>query len=828
MEPSLDRRLPSRLPALIPPSGGGAQVTIARHFIDEEPFQIIAPAELTLAQMLALYLPSANESIWPHLSIIVGFDEVDYHFWARYRPKPGVNVFIAVRAGKGGVLRAVLGVTVGLAALATGQIWAASLGASIFGAGSIGATVSGSLISAGVGAAGLVAVNALTRQHQSQQQQYGLPSSPTYAVSGFRNAIAPNGVVPSIFGIGRYAPPMIIKPFTRVENGRTFFYCMFALGYGPLNVHADSQRFGQTPAGNFKAAEIEIREGYPDDPPHTLITNQTIENRLSINLRQATTAIYGIHSRWTARRCRSFEVEITCQQGLFQMLTTVVGTTSTTNPLPWTVPIIISYRREDQITWTDINWQVSGYSKDPLVFQRRVDLPDGDYAYEVRVSRNQGDLDDLNGFQQYSQWSTQTWWTALRTYRNEYPINPSKPLATVQMKVMGTEQLNGVIDDYNLIVGSIVKDWDVGSSTWIERESDNPASICRHVLQGPMNRRAQPDSRIDLTQIQDEFHPHCVAENLKCFLVVDYKASIKDVLSDIAACGRASPLYDGRKYRFAIDKRKDAPVAAVTEANAWGFVFSRPYKRPPQGIGVKFKDASGDFREAQRVVRWPDFIGEPIDVEVFDRPGVCDPAQAYKEGYYLALQRIHRSDVFTAMQFLEAAVYERGDRVALNYSTLDETQTSGKVRSFNNGAVVLDRTVTMETGVSYIAMFRKLSTDPNSQFDNFETRLVRTVAGDHDTLFLTGVGTEPAEGDLFLFGPATRLALDVICIKKEPGENLTVRSSFVPYAPEIFDALDSVVVPAWNGATGFDVPVFRPSLKWNDRLNSQHKQLLRA
>jgi hypothetical protein len=827
LEPSLDRGLSPRLAFLSQPGAGGARVTIARCFDTAAARHEVAPKGLTLAQMIALYLPSANESIWPHLSIIVGYDDIDYHFWARYRPKPGAQVFIAIRAGKGGTLRAVLGITVALAALATGQIWAASLAPAI-GLTGAAATVSGSLISAAVGVGGLAALNALVPPRQAQQQQAGLPSSPTYAVSGFRNAINPDGVFASIFGIGRYAPPMIIKPFTRVENGKTFFYCMFGLGYGPLNVHADSHRFGETPVDNFKVVQMEVREGWPDDPPHTLITNQPIENRLSINLRQAAVNVFGPHSRWTARRCKSFEVEVTCQQGLFQMLTQQVGTVSTTYPLPWTVPIMISYRREDQDTWTNIAWAVSGYSKDPVVFQRTVDLPDGDHAYEVRVIREQGDLDDLNGWQQYSQWSCQTWWTALRTFRAEYPVNMSKPIATVQMKIQGTEQLNGVIDDYNVIIGSIVKDWDAGSGTWVERESDNPASLCRHVLQGPMNRRAKPDSRIDLAQIEDEFHPHCVAENLKCFLVVDYKASIKEVLGDLAAVGRASPLYDGTKYRFAIDKRKDAPVAAVTAANAWGFGFSRPYKQPPEGIGVKFRDASADFRAAQRVVPWPGFVGTPTDIEIFERPGVCDPAQAYIEGYYLALQRIHRSDVFTATQFLEAAVYERGDRVALSYFTLDETQSSGYVRAVRNGAVVLDRSVTMEAGENYLAMFRKLATDENAAYDNFATRMVLTVAGEHDALFLKGAGVAPAEGDLFLFGPATRLALDVICIKKEPGEDLTVRSSFVPYAPEIFDALDAVVVPPWNGAIGFDISLFHPSLKWNDRRNSQHKQLLRA
>lgn len=840
MEPSLDRSLPASLPVLIPPLGGsgsGARVTIARCFDPAGARHVEAPEGVTLAQIIALYLPRATREVWPHLSIIIGADEIDYRFWAVIRPKPGVQVFIAVRAGKGGTLRAVLGITVGLAALAVGQVWATSaIAAGLAGSalapgiGALGfsAATQGALISAAIGAGGLVALNALVPPRSPQQQQFGLPSSPTYAVTGLRNAIVPNGTFVSIFGIGRFAPPMLIKPFSRVENGKTFFYAMFDLGYGPIHVHEDSHLFGITPVDRFKAVEMEVREGYPDDPPHTLIPNQTVENRLSINLRAATVAVVGPHSRWTARRCKSFEVEVTCQQGLFQMYTQQVGQQQQTTPLPWTVPIIISYRREDQATWTDIAWSVSGYSKDPVVFQRRVDVPDDNYAYEVRVTRDQADLDDLNAWQQYSQWSSQTWWTALRTYRAEYPINVTKPRATVQMKIQGTEQLNDMIGDYSVIVGSIVKDWDAGTQTWIEQETDNPAALCRHVLQGPMNRRAQPDSRIDLSQIETEFHPHCVAEDLKCFLVVDYKTSIVEVLRAIAACGRASPLYDGRKYRFAIDKRKDAPVAAVTNANAWGFSFSRPYKKPPDGVAIKFRDSTNYHREAQRVVPWPGFVGTPVDVEIYERPGKTDPVEAYKEGLYLALQRIHRPDTLVATQFLEAAVYEIGDRVALSCLMLEETVASGYVRSVDGKTVVLDRTVRMEAGQSYLAMFRKLATDENAETDSFASRTLRTVAGEHDALFLTGAGTDPVEGDLFLFGPAAQLALDVICIKKEPGDDLTMRCSFAPYAPEIFDALDAAVVPAWNGAIGFDISLFRPSLKWNDRRNSQHKQLLRA
>ena len=75
-----------------------------------------------------------------------------------------------------------------------------------------------------------------------------------------------------------------------------------------------------------------------------------------------------------------------------------------------------------------------------------------------------------------------------RTFSDQDPVALATPLAKTAVQILATDQLNGSLDEVNGIVESEVMDWD--GTNWTDAYTSNPASLFRHVLQGP--GRANP------------------------------------------------------------------------------------------------------------------------------------------------------------------------------------------------------------------------------------------------------------------------------------------------------------------------------------------------
>jgi hypothetical protein len=99
------------------------------------------------------------------------------------------------------------------------------------------------------------------------------------------------------------------------------------------------------------------------------------------------------------------------------------------------------------------------------------------------------------------------YWTALREISYVDPINKSG-LAQIAIRIRASDQLSGVISNFNVVASSVCLDWDTGTATWIERATNNPASLFRYVLQHPANKKALANSVIDLTTLQT-WHEFC-------------------------------------------------------------------------------------------------------------------------------------------------------------------------------------------------------------------------------------------------------------------------------------------------------------------------------
>lgn len=742
----------------------------------------VAPGA-SIADMVALTLPQAGGALRDRLRVTIGDHVILPGLWHVVRPKAGAQVLIRAVPGND-VLRNVLTIAVTVGALALGQFYAPTLaGSLLFGGGTASGVLTTAISAAITGTtllAGTLLINALVPTRTDKKD------APTYAIQGLQNQLTPDGVVPLILGFVRYAPPYAARPYTQAVGDDRFVVASFCCGYGPVAMR--NWRIGQTPIERYVNVTLETRTGYASDERLTLYPQQVIEEPLSIALQTSVIPTGGPQIRATASDCISCEIDTSYPSGVyavnktgeyqpFTITTTTRFRLAGTGDEGWVVgpAIIVTGKKTKAITRTT-----------PITFPARG-------RYEIELTRTTTDWDEADQSSRDLQRHGRSAWSTLRSIRPEYPIAFDKPLALAACRIQATGQLNGMLDNLNADMASICPDWDAASRTWVTRETNNPASLFRYVLTGPaITYPLTTDEVADL----GDWHEFCVAKGLTYNRVHDYEASVLDVLSDIAAAGRASPHDSGTAWGVVIDRALDVISSHISPRNSWGFSGERTFAVFPDAFRVSFLDETNDFAKAERIVPWPGHTGEIKVLEKLDLPGVTDPDMVWRETRRRQYELERRPDTYTVNQDFESLTVARGDRVQLSHDVLDRTQVAARVKSVIENRVYLDEVVTFEDGLDYACRFRR--------DDGSSTLRTVTGSGETQTVLLTGAGEIPSIGNLAFFGVSARDSFACTVKGVEAMENFTARLTLVDHAPEIEALVDAEVVPAWSGRAGAD------------------------
>ena len=167
-----------------------------------------------------------------------------------------------------------------------------------------------------------------------------------------------------------------------------------------------------------------------------------------------------------------------------------------------------------------------------------------------------------------AQTQQRTQWVALQTIRPEYPLAYPRPLALVAVRIWATYQLNGQLDSVSALVSRVCPDRDFATLDWITRATSNPTALYRHVLQMPANPKAVADAGIDLDALQD-WHDFCRTRGLHYSRVTEtVGTTLREVLTEIAAAGRATPRHDGTRWGGVIDRPSALVVDHINPRNA--------------------------------------------------------------------------------------------------------------------------------------------------------------------------------------------------------------------------------------------------------------------
>lgn len=788
----------------------------------------------TVAEIVARALPMAREAELARTRVALvtehGSQIVPRALWARCRPRPGVRVVIRVIPGEG-ALRAVLSIVVSIAAIALGTIFGPALGAALFpGLSTATATALGTaLIGVGVSIVGNLLINALIPPAKPDTEKHD-----TYSITGWKNRYEPGGAVPFVLGTMRYAPPFAAPPYTEIVGDWQYVRAVFTLGEGEVQI--DDMRLGETSFSEYDEVETELRYGVAGELPVSLYPQQVVEEQIGVDLTRP-------FPRDDTGEIEQIEVETTPGSGFGTALGSLFGTNTQNAPtvetpvvrttgadaagasviLAWPGGLVrysdegqkrthsVSVRIEQRLIegqeWQEVTTLDVSAKKAEAFFRQHTWTFPSRGRWQVRLTM-------LTDETESSQIAQRTAWVALQTIRPEYPLNYPRPLALVALRIKATHQLSGALDNFNCLVSRVCREWDATTQSWVRRASENPAAAYREVLQHSSNPKAAPDASLALGLLED-WAAWCEAEGLTYNAVLDGKGTtLREVLAEIAAAGRATPRHDGIQWGVVIDRPliDTLIVDHINPRNSWGFKWSRAYTDPPHAFTVKFNDAGNDYKETERTVRWPGHEGEITLTEQLSLPGKVYADEVWREARRRQLETIHRPDTYEVTQDGAVRATTRGDRIALSHDVLSRVQMAARVKSVIGPLIEIDEFVTMVDGESYACRFRVFE----GAADGIGTsviRTVRTVDGESRLLTLIGTGAMPEAGDVVHFGPAARESYEQIVTRIEATQDMCALIRTVDAAPQIDTELAATAIPAWSARVGeeIDANLLQPS-----------------
>lgn len=720
-------------------------------------------------------------------------------WWSRVKPHAGVRVVIRLVPGKD-ALRSILQVVISIAAIAIGQFYALPL------AGALGVStqVAAGIIGLGVTVIGNLLINALIPPVKPDQ----LSQQNRYQLSGLRNRMDPDGAVPLLLGRLRYAPPFATYSYTEIVGDWQYIRAAFCVGYGDCTI--SDLWIGDTPITDYDEVQAETRPGVAGDAPLSLITRQVIEETVGAELVMAyprddlgeiidgSVAVQKRVIRTTGADAAGASVIIAWPAGM-------VSYDKKGRAQSASVTIRIEQRLVTGATlgddegWSVVETITVQARKLEAFFRQHSWTFPSRGRWQVAVTMQTPESTS-------SQVQQRTSWAVLQTIRPEYPLNFPHPLALIAVRIKATHQLTGQLDNLSAVVSRRCLDYDHTSGTWIVRETSNPASLYRYVLQSPANPRPVSDAGIDLAALAD-WHDFCRLKGLKSDIVYEETSSqLRDVLAEIAGAGRASPRHDGLRWTVTVDRPDKPIVDHFSPRNSYDFSVTRSYVEPPDAFRVQFRDAANDYKAAERIVPWPGKeSAELLLTEELKLPGKTDAAEIYREARRRMYEAIYRPDVFSSSRDGAIQVATRGDRIRLASDIIDRVQVATRVRSVSGRLIELDEPVAMADGEAYALRFRAGLTEE----DTIGTSVLRAVAtrpGAHSTIVVTGDGAMPAPGDIIHFGRSSKVDYDLLVTAVEAGEDMSSHYRLVALASVIDEMTDADVIPAWSGRAGAEIP----------------------
>lgn len=736
----------------------------------------------SLAEIAAILEP--DEAARALLELKVNGELVPHPWWPRLRPKPGTIVEgVLVPAGGSEFLRLALTAAVVVAAATVVAASGGTLG-----------PVAAAALGAGITIAGTLAINALIPPQTAELGGDSTRYSPTYSLSGSENQLRPWGVVPVLLGRMRVYPQLAGEEVTRPAGDTVYLTTPLLWTQGRASF--EELHIGETPISSFVGVTTEWIDAAEDESP--VFDSYPYDVHVEV-VSAALTKTAGFVTRRTQGGTSKISVEVVFENGLIgygEKTGDQFGQT-----VAFEIRAALASGGDEFVLGTP---SVTKKNTNPVREVFEFEVPEG--QYDIKVKRTTDDTSDT-----YKR--NASTWALLRSIRYEQPIKAKYVTASVQT-VKATNQLSGAVRTYNAVGITLCQDWDAASGTWIERETENPASLFRYVLQLPTQPEPYDDSEIDLERLQ-AWHDYCADQLFTCGIYVDWPATEDEVLELIAQCGRARPAWRDGKRSVIWDQPQTLPVDCINPNVCRNFQWTHSFLPDTHAYRVRFKNKDKGYADDEIIVYFDGFdASNARRFEELQPVGVTDEANAWWHGRWMYAQGKLRPETYTWEMNWRHLLAGEGELVELQHwcmlvGTGQGWITALTIDSGQITTITIDDTVELEPGKSYLAIVY------DSTGARHELPLVNSGVGVR-TLELESTisaGSGIAVGDHCAVGERGKASLLAIISRIGPiSEDLDARISAVP----AFWVDDGQTLPDFDPRIGEPAGALMPVL-WSVR-----------
>jgi hypothetical protein len=708
--------------------------------------------------------------------------------WSRPVRDGDVVAVISLPKGGGGgsnPLLMVLQIAIVVAAIATGQVYAASLAAAI---GTSTATAA-AIITTGIMMAGTFLVNALVPPTRAPTSMAGSQASPTYTIGAQGNSARLQNPIPVLYGQYRAYPDFASQPYIENHGNEQFLYQLFCISQGEIDV--EKVMIGDTDISSYGEAQYEIipPNGAVTLFPDNVVTSSDVSGLelLGANEKPAdapddwTTWIGPFVANPAATQANYIGIDITFPSGLFHA-------DDKGNPTSTSVQYEVQAQLIDDEgapigDWFDLtNTSVSMATIQPQMISNRYIVPAGRYQVRAqRIGNKDTDSRTANTIQ----------WSGMRAYLPSQHFYGNVTL--LAMIIRATNNLNSqTAKQINVIATRKLPVWN-GSSWSAPQPTRSPAWAFADVIRNTDYGRGLADSRINLDSLL-ALSQTWASRGDTFDGVFDTAATLWDVLTQIANVGNAMPVYYAGVIDLVRDEAKTIRTAMFTPSNIASnslqieYMF-QSYDTPDYVIVQYTDDVTFQPVEVSCVLAGGTQL-KPARLQLF---GCTSRDQAWRWGMRQAAANRDRRRNITLTTEMEGYIPRYGDLVSVSHD-VPAWGLSGSVVSYAGGVVTTSEPLEWTAGQTHYMAFRKRDGSADGPY-------VVTQGEDDFTAIVSGApalyisdGTSE-EATFYQFGPSDRHGLDCQVLSVSPQGDGQVQLTLVNYASSVQDAETSGSVP---------------------------------
>jgi len=624
-------------------------------------------------------------------------------------------------------------------------------------------------------------------------------ASPTYSISAQGNSARLMEAIPVQYGRMRTFPAFAAQPYTENNSNQTYVYQLFCLGQGRLSIEAL-----QIEDSNFSSyGEIEYEVVQPGGTvtlfPDNVVTSEAVQGLEMLGPNQVDYAVLGPFTTSPPGVNVNFiGIDIQLPQGAFTLdkkgnihASTVAFFAQarlidqSNNPVGDWIPLL-----SETLTFATQTAQMLSY---------KVPVPSA--RYQVRAARTTTWSSDPQVVNKLIWMGLRGYGVSARTYGNV------TMLATV---IKATNNLNSSTSrKINVISTRMLPTWDPVNGWGPEVPTKNPAWAYADALRNSDYGSGWGTDKINIVELYrlaqvwaargDEFNG-----------VFDSTITMWSALTQIAAVGRAMPVYYAGMMDIVRDEPKSIPAQIFTPANILENSFKTSYKlgtsQTPDHVVVEYYDDEV-WQDTPVTAILPNSTkNNPYNLTLF---GCTKGAQAWREGMYRAAVNRDQRGRYSFSTEMEGLLLQFGDLIHVSHDVPAWGQ-SGKVISLNR---TTGKIVTTEPfnnfglPVTYQIAFRKkngrqdgpytILPDPN-QTPGVNSAIVSASPATLAAIFISdGVKTDLTQ---YVFGPSSRQTARLVVLAAKPNNKGEVALTCCDY-------VDSVHIADQGG----DVPLPPPT-----------------